>query len=131
MVSPLLSRCCSANTCARARSLHMNVVTHGRAIRRGIVCSKYRDVRFPTGSRIKDKRNEMGLRIVILADLSRRIGASGVEVTQPGRFYSMGTAKIVHHVLANELTEAIGINWIAHRMLADWHAIRLAVDRTA
>ena len=51
--------------------VHMNIVTHGRAIRRRIVCSKHRDIGSPTRSRIKDKRNEMGLWIMILADLSR------------------------------------------------------------
>ena len=38
----------------------------------------------------------------------------------------MGAAKIIHHALANELAEAIRIDWIGHRMLADW-IIRLAV----
>jgi hypothetical protein len=65
---------------------HMNVVTHGSAVRRRIVRSKRRDVGSPTRSRIKYKRNEMGLRIVILADLSRRVGAGGIKVTQPCRF---------------------------------------------
>src|SRR5262249_44289217 len=59
--------------------VHMNIVTHGRAIRRRIVCSKHRDIGSPTRSRIKDKRNEMGLRIVILADLSRGLGTGRVK----------------------------------------------------
>src|SRR5262245_27224853 len=66
---------------------HMNIVTHRRTIRRRIVCSKHRDIGSPTGSRIENTRNEMGLWVVILADLSCWIGASGVEVAQPGRFY--------------------------------------------
>src|SRR5262249_6871178 len=109
----------------------MNIVTHGCAIRRRIVCSKHRDIGSPTRSRIKDKRNEVGLRIVILADLGCGIGAGGVAVTQPSRFYSIGAAKVVHHALANEFAEAIGIDWVGPRMLSDWHTIRLAVDRTA
>ena len=65
---------------------HMNVVTHGSAVRRRIVCSKHRDIGSLTRSRVEYERNEMGLRIVILADLGRGIGAGGIEVTQPGRF---------------------------------------------
>src|SRR5262245_43711014 len=107
----------------------MNVVTDGRAIRRRIVCAVYRDIGSPARSRIKDKWNEVGFRIVILADLGRGIGPSGVEVTQSSRFYSMGTTKIIHHVLANELAKAIGIDRIWYHVLGDWYALRLAVDR--
>ena len=73
----------------------------------------------------------MGLGIVILADLSRGVGAGRVEITQPNRFYSMGAAKIIHHVLANELAETIGVDWMGHRMLGDRHVFGLAVDRAA
>src|SRR5262249_28125025 len=111
--------------------VHMNIVTHGRAIRGRIVCSEHRDISPPTASGIKPKRNEMGLRIVILANLSCWIGAGGIEVTQPGRSYSVSIPKVVHHALANELAEAIWVNWIRRRRLADWHVIWLAVNRTA
>ena len=72
MVSPLSSRCCERQHMRAGEIAHMNVVTHGRAVRRRIVCSKHRDIGSSSRSRIEDKRNEMGLRIVILADLSRR-----------------------------------------------------------
>src|SRR5262245_31498611 len=98
---------------------HMNIVAHGCAIRRRIICSKHRDIGFPTRGRIKDHRNEMRLWIVILADLSRWVSTSRVETTQPCRFHSMGAAKIIHHALANELAEPIGIDRIGHRMLGD------------
>src|SRR5262249_4966556 len=111
--------------------VHMNIVTHSRAIWRRIVRSKHRDSGSFSRCRIKDKWNKMSLRIMMLADLGRGIGASGVEVTQPCRFNSVGAAKIIHHVLTNELGEAIRIDWIEHRMLVDWHAIWDSVDRTA
>jgi hypothetical protein len=110
---------------------HMNIVTYGCAIRRWIVRSKHRDIGSPNQSRIKDERNETGLRIVILADLSRGISASGVKITSAAPISLRGAAKVIHHVFANELAEAIRINWIVNHMFGDWRAIRLAINRAA
>src|SRR5262245_62079086 len=110
---------------------YMYVITNRRAVRCRIICAEYRDRWSHTCSNFEHQWNEMGLGIVILANLGRRLGASSVEVPQPGRFQPVGAIEIIHHPFTNELSEAIWIDRIRPRAFDNRNAIRLSINGAA
>ena len=61
---------------------HVNVVAHGRAVRRGIVRAENRHVRHPAKTGRNDQGNEMAFRNMVLADLAVGVRAGRVEITK-------------------------------------------------
>ena len=80
---------------------NMDIITHGRAIWSGIINTEHSNICSLAASRIKHKRNKMGLGMVILTNFSRRLSTGSVEIAQPYGCQSISAAKIIHHSLAN------------------------------
>jgi hypothetical protein len=77
----------------------MHIVPNRSAVRGFIISAKYLNRGPHSQSSIEHQGYEMGLGIVIFADLAIRVRASGIKVAQPYRPYPMSNAKVIHHSL--------------------------------
>jgi hypothetical protein len=59
---------------------HMYVIANCSAIRCWVIGAEYLNCGPQARSSVEDQRNEMGLGLVIFADLARRVGTCGIEV---------------------------------------------------
>src|SRR5438045_9704942 len=65
---------------------YVDVVTNRCSIKSGIVCAKNYNGCGLSNRRLDGQRDQMAFRIVLLTNLSIRIGASGVEIPQDSPF---------------------------------------------
>src|SRR5262249_56127549 len=84
----------------RAREIgYMHIVSNRTAIRGFIISAKYLNRGPDSQSSIEDQGYEMGLGIMIFADIASRVRASGIKVAKPCRPYPMSKTKVIHHSL--------------------------------
>ena len=105
----------------------MDVVAHGRAVRRRIVGAEDFQRRRDAERRLDRQRNEMGFRIVVLADLAIGIGARGVEVPQRDPLQPVRVAEPRQHPLGLELAFAVRVDRVCRRAFGDRHLGRCSV----
>ncbi len=67
-----------------AQVVHVHVVAQAGAVGRGVVGAEELRGRAPAVRRLDGQRDEVGLRVVVLADRPVRRGAGGVEVAERG-----------------------------------------------
>src|SRR5262245_33474006 len=107
----------------------MYIIANCSTIQCWVIGAEYLNCGPQARSSVKDQRNEMGLGLVIFADLARRVGTYGIEVAQPHRLQPVSTPKVIHHPLTNELGKPVRIDRVQRRILVDWHLVRLAIYR--
>ena len=86
---------------------HMHVVADASSVWRGIIVTENLDRRETSHGREEYERNEVGFRLVHLADLAIRIGAGCVEVAQRHMPYPMRGLGFFQHSLGDEFGMAV------------------------
>jgi len=107
---------------------HMNVVPDGRAIGGGVVRAEDVHVGPQPERRLDGERDQVRFGVVILADLTVRIGAGGVEIAQCGPLQPVSFLVPAQHPLHEELRFAIRIDGRLRMILGDGDTHRLAVS---
>ncbi len=77
----------------------------------------------------QDARDQVGFRLVVLADLAIGIGPGGVEVAQRGVTQPIGAGVPVERPLDRQLGVAVGIERRFRGRLADRHPLGNAIHR--
>ena len=108
---------------------HMDVVADTGTVRGVVVGTEHGDVRPKAGGGLQHQRNQMGLRLVALAQLTVGIGAGGVEVAQAHRFQSVSHAVIRQHLLDHPLAASVGVDGILGMILVDGRSQWFAENR--
>lgn len=96
---------------------HVDVVAHASPVGGVVVGTEHGDVRPPAARRIEDEWDQMGLWVVILADLVVGISARRIKVAQRRRANGVGCAEVSKHALHHQLRRAIGIDRTLRRLL--------------
>src|SRR5947209_7366634 len=105
----------------------VDVIAYASSIGRIVVVTVNREDLAATGGGIQNKRDQVGLRIVIFTDLIVGVGASGVEVAQGDRPQPVSCLKVAKHPFRKQLRRTIGVNWILRGLFRDWSPVRNAV----
>ncbi len=109
---------------------HMDVVAHAGAVRRGVVVAEHGELVAPAHCHLgKEGHEVVGRALRVFAEQAARVGAHRVEVAQRGqRHCRVGCGQVGQHVLHHQLAAAVGTGCGGRCVLAQWHAIRGAVD---
>src|ERR1700736_136970 len=96
---------------------NMNIVAFARTVCRGIIRSQNLKRRTDPQSGIDGQRNQMGLRIMSLRQISAAVSTCGIEIAE----YAEAQLMRMRHILDNLLTEvfrpAIRADWmLRHRL---------------
>ena len=106
---------------------YMHIVTYACAVRRRIIITEDLDRGPATHGRKQGKWNEMRLRLMRLAELTVRIGASSVEVAKRHMRDAMSGLGLLEHALDDELRIAIWVHGTLRVALLQGQACRDAV----
>ncbi len=109
--------------------LDMDIVADGGAVGRRIVGAEDVDGGAPPERGLQHERDEVGLGLVLLADLALGIGAGGVEIAQRRVAQAPRGPEPVQHALDHQLRFAIGVDRALRRVLGDRHLVRQAIGR--
>ena len=105
----------------------MDVVPHAGAVWRGIVLAEDADMLLPSQRRFHHQRDQVGFRLVILADACLRVGTGGIEVAQRRIADAIGSVTPFQHILDGQLCSAVGVGRLGAVALLDGLLLRLAV----
>src|ERR1700722_6934371 len=106
---------------------NVNVVPDAGAVRGGVVLAKDLDVLSPAESDVKNKRDQVRLRLVRLSPAGNR--ARHVEIAQAGITEAMNTVHPGEHLLHQELRLSVGVGWKKGRILKNRSAHGFAIQR--
>ncbi|MNC27245.1 hypothetical protein D3C75_754120 [compost metagenome] len=106
---------------------HMQVIPDAGAVLGGIVVTIDGDKRPFAQGYLENHGNQVGFRIMVLADFSALMGAAGVEITQRYIFNIMGHIEPFHHFFHGQLGFAVGVGREGAVGLENRHILRLAV----
>ena len=109
---------------------NMNVVADTGAIIGRVIGAENFDLATTSQRDVENRRHQVGLGIMILADFSVGVGAGGIEISQGDEAKIVCDGEIAQHPLDDELGEAIGVDRGGGFVFADWDAGGNAVDRT-
>ena len=105
----------------------MDIIPDAGAVLGGIVVAKHADRLSLSQGHLENDGDQMGLRIVGLADLAGDMGTAGVEVAQGHVFQAVGLGNPAHHVLHGQLGLAVAVGGHSTVVLQDGHPLRLTV----
>ena len=99
--------------------------------RRGVVGAEELELGPQAGRGLERQRDQVGLRVVALAEAAVRVGAAGVEVAQRRPAQAVGPLDVRQHALDHRLGGAVGVDRARWRVLGDRLRLGVAVDRGA
>ena len=88
---------------------HMDVVPHAGAVPGGIIVAKDADIGPLAVGHLKDQGDQVGFRVMGLADMAPGMGPAGVEIPQGYEFEPIGPGAPAHHPLHGQLGGPIGV----------------------
>ena len=106
-----------------------DVVADAGPVGRSVIITEDGDMRPPAQRHLQDQRDEMALGAVVLADAAVGQGPGHIEITQGDIADAMGHRDPAHHGLHHQLAVPVRIGGPGGGILADGHAVGLAVDR--
>ena len=98
---------------------HVDVVADAGAIGGGIVAAIHLDRGPPAGQGLQHQGDQVGFRVVVLADVTGGVGAGGVEVAEDHAGLAVGGAEIGQQLLHHPLAAAVGVDRLLGGALAD------------
>ena len=113
---------------------HVDIVTHARAIRRGIVIAEHADrSELADGDLRHIGHQVVGDALRVLADKAALVRADGVEVAQQHDVpLVVAHVKVGKHLLEHSFRLPIGVRGgMLRAILGDGHELGLAIDRGA
>src|SRR5258706_12969972 len=90
---------------------NMNIVAFASTVCRGIIRSQNLKRRTDPQSGIDCQRNQMGLRIMSLRQISAAVSACGIEIAEYAEMHLMRMRHILDDLLTKILRPAIWGNW--------------------
>mmetsp|Transcript_22026 Transcript_22026/g.68117 ORF Transcript_22026/g.68117 Transcript_22026/m.68117 type:complete len:242 (-) Transcript_22026:231-956(-) len=108
---------------------HVDVVTHARAVRRGVVRAEDGELLAPPHRNLLHEGHEVvGDAARVLADAARRVRANWVEVAQQhDRPLLVGDGHVAHYLLDEVFGAAVRVGGLHLAVLCGRHGVRLAV----
>ena len=107
----------------------MDVIPDAGAVPGGIVVAVNRHMVPPSVGNLQNNGDQVGLRVMRLADLTGHMRAAGVEVAQRHKPDAVGNGRPVEHPLHGELRLAVAVRRVGGVGLQNRHMLRLAVGR--
>ena len=109
--------------------LHVDVVPDAGAVPGGIVVAVNRHMVPPSVGNLQNNGDQVGLRVMRLADLAGHMRAAGVEVPQRDKMDAVCNGSPVEHPLHRQLRVAVAICGMRRVGLENRHTFRFAVGR--
>mmetsp|Transcript_17998 Transcript_17998/g.27417 ORF Transcript_17998/g.27417 Transcript_17998/m.27417 type:complete len:246 (+) Transcript_17998:11501-12238(+) len=110
---------------------HMHIVANAGAIRRLVVRAINRQRITFTGDSVQHQRDQMGLGLVKLTDLSLRIRSGHIEITKDDMAQAKGGFKVDQDIFDGTFRRAIGIDRVLFAVFVQDHIVLIAVGRTS
>ena len=108
---------------------HMDVIPHAGAVLGGIVVPKDHNLLPPPRRHLEDQGDQVGFRIVRLADGPGRVGAAGVKIPQRHIPQAVGPGRPSDHLLHGPLGLPVAVGGRKGVPLQDGHPLRFPIDR--
>ena len=106
----------------------MYVITQAGAVRCGVIRTKYLYRRPFPGGDLQDQRNQVGLGLMPFSDVTRTVGAGGIEITQAAVVQVSGLADIFQNMFDGPLACAVRISRRALVGLVNRWVFRCTID---
>ena len=106
----------------------MKVVANAGPIGRRIVVAVDLELILPVGTRLEQPRNDVGLRVVILAESAVRPRTGDVEVAKPHCSQLASRLHPLQYVLEGKFARPVRVDRRGGRRLDDGYRLRLSVD---
>src|SRR3984893_1484926 len=114
---------------SRSEVGNMNIVAFARTVRRGIIRSQNLKRRTHPQSGIDGQRNQMGLRVMSLRQISAAVSTCGIEIAEYTEAQLMGMRHILDDLLTEVFRPAIRADWMLRYRFGNRQAIGQPVGR--
>ena len=113
-----------------AQVADMHIVADAGAIGCVVVAPVHRNMRSPARGHLQHQRDQVGFRLVALADATQRIGSGRIEVAQADRAQPIGPVAVGQNLLDHALAVAVGVDRHLRMRLIDGAALGLTEGRS-
>src|SRR5438128_532485 len=113
-----------------SKIVHMDVIADASAVGGGVVIAED----FQSGplalNRLEDERDQVSLRVMVLADFPALVGSRRIEVSETHKAQSISMAVGFQRILECELGGSVRIHWLTRTTFRYRHFHGIAIDRT-